>query len=496
MSNALTTQPLALAAQSHAQQIAVLDENAQLTYKQLHNKVNKLCLHLQLQGIQKHSHLMAVSENSLDLLCLQLACLQLGLLFCPVSPRFSHKEILALIQQLDCHYIWWPGSKNTESIQSCKLIKLAYTPLSSTELAQIKKLEQYSINPKQACNIILSSGSTGKPKAIVHNYQNHYFSALGAQAVIPLNLNHRWLLSLPIYHIGGMAIVMRCLLAKATIVLSSQQDLCKNIIYHQVTHLSLVATQLWRLMQQADLSQHKIEACIVGGGPVSPTLLEQAQSKGIACYISYGLSEMSSQVATAPANSQQNCGLALAHRQYKLLPSSNEIAVKGKVLAMAYYDQGFKNLSLDAQGWFHTGDIAQAPNSANTSGLIIQGRRSNMMISGGENIHPEEIERQLTQFSAIKQAVVVAKQDVEFGQRPVAIIEWNLEHPDAWRIDLIKHKLRQNLAAFKVPDEFLAWPQTLLNTQLKVKRQALEDFVAQWQQHNSHQPSLKYKGLT
>jgi len=467
------TQPLRFAALNYPQSIAVINGNSALSFSQLQGKVDLLCGQLFEQGLRPKDHIIAVSENRLELVCLQLACLQMNLLFCPVSPRFSQKEIAQLAIKLDCQYAWWPALPEGEiNLKPININLDAASVGLPTVDTTLKINTSLSINSQQACNIILSSGSTGSPKAVVHSYHNHYASAQGALHCIALSQGDRWLLSLPIYHIGGFAIVMRCLLVGATIVLSSQQDLAKQIACHKVSHLSLVATQLWRLLKVENVQLESIKACIIGGGPVSSELLDQAQKKQLPCFISYGLSEMSSQVATAKANVKQNCGQALPGRELKLVNKS-EVAVRGGTLALGYYDKGLKALPLDGEHWFLTGDLAEL----SSQGLMIKGRSSNMLISGGENIHPEEIEAHLLRLAGIASAVVVAVDNLEFGQRPVAIIEWDYQCDNLLSVEQIQLQLKAVMADFKVPDYFLTWPQSLKNKGLKPNRVALQQFA-------------------
>ena len=484
----LGQQPLFYAAQHWPEKTALITPLRTFNYRELHQQVLDIVQQLTQQGVQSGQHVMAIGENSSKLILLQLACLQMEVLFCPVSPRFTDSELQALTDKLDANWLWQPDTTRIISGQQ-RAISISISSSTNKPLLEAPS----KLKPKQACNIILSSGSSGQPKAIVHSYENHFFSAQGAQQLIPLTFDDRWLLSLPIYHIGGLAIVMRCLLAGATLVLPNQHDLAQQIRTQSITHLSLVSTQLWRLLRSDALPRaqvNNIKACIVGGGPVSSELIKQAKKQQLPCFISYGLTEMSSQVATSKANAQQNCGQALSGRELSLI--NGEICLRGKVLAIGLYHQGLAPLPLDNNGWYHSGDLAEL----NAQGLMITGRLSNLFISGGENIHPEEIERHLLELNNIKNAIVIPIDDPEFGQRPLAIIDWQEACADEqYNAQNIDQYLSQHIAKFKIPDIILHWPVHLRQTGLKPNRKQLSQFVRDWQGNQLSEPIAQLRGL-
>src|SRR5918997_356866 len=149
--------------------------------------------------------------------------------------------------------------------------------------------------------IVFTSGSAGEAKAALHTFGNHYFSAVGSNANIALAPGDRWLHSLPIYHVGGLSILFRCLLAGAAIALPEPDaQLGRSISQRRASHVSLVSTQLSRLLGDGDADLSGLEAVLMGGGPIPPSLVEEALSRGLPLHTSYGLTEMASQVTTTP----------------------------------------------------------------------------------------------------------------------------------------------------------------------------------------------------
>jgi O-succinylbenzoic acid--CoA ligase len=185
---------------------------------------------------------------------------------------------------------------------------------------------------------------------------------------------------------------------------------------------------------------------------------------------SYGSTEMSSQAtATRPGEppaALHTAGRPLAFRELALA-ADGEIMVRGRTLFRGYFEGGEVRPSRDAQGWFHTGDLGRLDADGR---LIVVGRRDSMFISGGENIHPEEIEREILGFPGMLEAIVVPVPDPEFGARPAAFLRTaDGALPDVAAVDRF---LRGALPGFKVPRRYLPWPN--LGEGVKPDRRALE----------------------
>ena len=306
------------------------------------------------------------------------------------------------------------------------------------------------MNPDAWSTIIFTSGSSGFPKAVVHTLANHFFSALGANKIMPLKPGDRWLMSLPLFHVGGLAILFRSLLSGSSIVIPAiKKTLIQNIEENQITHLSLVPTQLQRLLKtgKGRNSLHKLKLILLGGSAIPESLMEHSSKLGLKLRTTYGSTEMASQVATSsPVKTKKGwlaAGEVLPFREVRISPQ-NQIELRGKTLFCGYLSESGLNQPFDNQGWFSSGDTGYLIKKNNETNLqkidlenktkspqlaekndylIVTGRKDSMFISGGENIHPEEIELSLLQFPAIERAAVVAVKDPEFGQRPVAFVK-------------------------------------------------------------------------
>lgn len=318
--------------------------------------------------------------------------------------------------------------------------------------------------------ILFTSGSTKQPKAVAHSLRTLFASAQASNRNIPLSKDDRWLQSLALWHIGGLAIAFRTLLAGATWVpRDKNQSLGEQIQSDNITHISVVSTQLYRLLQESTVDLSSLKGVLVGGGPIPDRLITQASHLPV--HTTYGMTELGSQLCTtppvAPAETLNTAGYPL-HGWEVRISTSGEICARGTPLFLGYFKDGALQQPFDKDGFFHTGDQGIIDDQGR---LVVLGRCDQMFISGGENIHPEEIERCLCDLPGVEAALVLAIDHHEYGKRPVALIK------GAISLSIIENHLDAHLPRFKHPDQFRVWPQDL-PTQ-KPKRTLAQKYFAQ-----------------
>lgn len=308
--------------------------------------------------------------------------------------------------------------------------------------------------------ILDTSGSSGPPKQAALSLFNLVQSALGAIDTLNLESRDRYLLSLPLYHVGGIGIAMRTFCAGATLVLTSS-PLERAIDQFKITHLSCVPTQLYRLLQHPT-TLPSLKALLLGGAPIGTQLFDTGRSQGLPLMPTYGMTEMSSMI-TCSRSSLFSLGQTLPGRELKI-GTNGQILVRGNTLFLGYITKEGYDSPTDSEGWLHTGDLG-----AQISGnLFVRGRKDNLFISGGENIHPEEIEQALCNLGSILEAIVVPKPDPEWGARPVAFVNFG-DHPPL-SLEDIREQLSEVLPRYKLPIDLKLLPRS---TRLKPSRQGL-----------------------
>ena len=438
------TLPIVIASERTGDSFAFRDEQRTVSYRQLVADVERQAHYIARFNISKGDHVLLARGNTYETLVNLWAVWWLGAVACVVSGRFSLKQSMAIREQLQ----WKPFMPRElwRGEGSCVCVHDGESP----------------------ATIVLSSGSTGTPKAIVHSLDAHIASAEGAATNMPLRPGDRWLWSLPVYHVSGLSIVVRCAVAGATLVALDGQLTARKLAENGITHLSLVSTQLRRLLEQDGFPDPALQGVLVGGSSVPRSLIDAARARGVSAHTTYGMTETASQVTTSTASCDpRTSGRVLPNRELKI--QSGEIFVRGGTLCMGYWRERAIEPVTDNDGWFHTGDLGEL----SEDGLLtVVGRIDNMFVSGGENIYPEAIERALLQLEGITQAIVVPREDEEFGARPVAFVEGDLSLSATW-----KQGLSEKLRRFEIPDTFLAWPKEV-GSGIKPSRRVLRELAA------------------
>jgi len=446
------------------QQTAIKLAGQDISYAELSQRVIALGEQLRAAGIIEGEPLACIAVNNLEMICLYWACIDIGVIFFPISPRFPLAQIQGLADTYRIRYFW---SSEISALQNCRQLNLHFNS-ESCGLVQ-------PIDFARPANVVLTSGSSGFPKAAVHCLANHIANAEGARSLIPLEQGDAWLLSLPLFHIGGLAILNRCALVGACVVMPDQTlSLSQQIDQDKLTHMSLVPAQLSKLLADTNSQLNSIKALLLGGGAVSLDLLAQLKQRNIVSYTSYGMTEMGSQITTGPALSDGSSGKLLPKRELKI--EDGVIWVRGECLFMGYLTANCIESSVDPDGWFYTKDRGEWDENGN---LHILGRIDNMFICGGENIQPEEIEAALKQHPEIDDAIVFAQPDPIFGNLPAAIIRGSITRNIGAKTAELEAFLADKIARFKRPRHYYPWPEDSEQTGLKVNRKTLVAHINQ-----------------
>ncbi len=322
--------------------------------------------------------------------------------------------------------------------------------------------------------LTLTSGSSGKPKAIVHSIQNHLANAESVCELVQFERSNSWLLSLPLFHVSGQGIVWRWLLMGATLWINEDKVEFFELLA-QVSHCSLVPTQLQRYLNaERHSSENSVQKFLLGGTVIPAELIKQAKNRNIVTFSGYGMTEMASTICAA--QDEIDCvGKPLKGREVKIV--EGEIWVKGSSLALGYWQKNGEILPLVNQvGWLQTKDRGHWNERGQ---LVIEGRFDNMFISGGENIQPEEVEKILYQSGLVKQIFVLPKSDVEFGQRPIAVVEF-LESFTLQAVEKLQYFANQHLEKFKQPVAYLPLEaEKFQHGSIKISRKQLIDSLPQ-----------------
>jgi O-succinylbenzoic acid--CoA ligase len=291
---------------------------------------------------------------------------------------------------------------------------------------------------------ILTSGTSGHPRPVGLTYGNHLWSAVGSAFNLGVDPGDRWLCCLPLYHVGGLEIPMRSVIYGTGAVVHDGFDtdrVAESLERDEVTLASLVTTQLVRLMR-AGVDLSKPRAILVGGGPVPLDVLEEAVGRGVSVVQTYGLTETASQVTTLALQDARrklgSAGRPLLTTHLRIF--DGEICVQGPVVAPGCADE---------DGWLHTGDLGRIDDEGF---LYVEDRLGDVIVSGGENVLPTEVEEVLLRHPDVTDAAAVGRADAEWQEAVEAVVVLR-EGAAAGAVELRDH-CAESLARYKVPKRF------------------------------------------
>jgi len=286
-------------------------------------------------------------------------------------------------------------------------------------------------DPDAVHTLISTSGTTGAPKAVELTYANHAASALASADALGVQPGDRWLSPLPLHHVGGLNVLIRSAINRTTVVLHERFDADRvraTLEGGEVTLASLVPTMLARLRDAGLREARGLRAIALGGGPVPHGLLDWAAEAGIPVVPVYGMTETCSQiVAGSPGRPLAGVQLEIAR--------DGEILARGPMVAPG---------AVAADGWLHTGDLGRLDEEGR---LHVLGRLKELIVTGGENVAPLEVEQALLAHPAVVDAGVAGLEDAEWGEAITAFVVLG-EPADA---EELRAWCRKRLEPFKVP---------------------------------------------
>ncbi|MBP9642134.1 MAG: o-succinylbenzoate--CoA ligase [Budvicia sp.] len=436
---------------------AIIRGQQAVSWRQLIGEVNSVSAGFYRSGVRCGDGVALRGKNSPEFLVAYLAVLQLGARVLPLNPQLPVSLQAQLFPLLNIDFGWC--TQNTE--WPADIVSLSYqTTFNDAVIANAIA----SWPSEQGVTMTLTSGSSGLPKAVVHRVEAHLANASGLLQMMQFDAQDRWLLSLPLFHVSGQGVLWRWLLKGATLVQRDMHPLADAL--SGCTHASLVPTQLWRLLEHSS-DGLALKQVLLGGAAIPVELTDRAARQGISCWCGYGMTEMASTVCAKRANQTSGVGIPLPGREMRIV--DQEIWLRGSGQASGYWRNGKIQPFTDVDSWFHTRDRGEWRDGE----LHIFGRMDNLFFSGGEGIQPEDIERVLVNHPQVDQVFVVPVDDIEFGQRPVAVIDTGVE------LDLAQLSgwLQGRIAKFQIPDAFYLLPAELKNGGIKISRLAVREWV-------------------
>ncbi len=463
------------------------------TFEQLDLLASRFCHYLHENKIVRGNHVGILMPNALPTVCCIFALGRIGATLVPLNTRLTPKELSWQIENAGCSAILCTTYLEEIAVAATQgQIPVHTLPQPAVEFEAM--LAPYPTRFEPIANedstspqaIVFTSGTTGFPKGVVISYANHFYSASGSAARLGTQLNDRWLSCLPLYHVGGLAVLFRSCLYGTAVILQDGFDVqavLDSLREEAVTLMSLVPTMLDRLLQ-AGLSRAKapsLRLILLGGASAPPHLLAVAAKTELPIAVTYGLTETTSQVATMepdrvllkPGSAGKPLTLAtiaIVDDFGRDLPhdTPGEIVVSGPMVMGGYYNDPVATLDKLHYGRLHTGDIGYLDDEGD---LWVLDRRSDLIISGGENVYPAEVERILQEYPGVSQVCVIGLPHTEWGQQVTAVVV--PRNPDLFDKANLLVFSRTQLAGYKQPKLVFIVDQLPQTGSGKVNRRAV-----------------------
>ncbi|TGY64326.1 o-succinylbenzoate--CoA ligase [Limosilactobacillus reuteri] len=452
-------------------QIAIDDGNERLSFAELKKQVEVLVG--KIDHLNPGSRVGLLATNTLMSYKLALAIMCSGRTIVWLNWRLAGEELERQIKDsglqlcLVENSLWRSGMTNPFKSYSAFLI----TSADPGELIPVFK-------SNWVASIMYTSGTTGKPKGVLQTFGNHFYSAVSSALNLGLSSADKWLCVAPIFHISGFSIIMRGLIYGMTVRLVEKfgaEEIERILANETVTIMSVVPFMLKKLIQQQNKTNTHYNSAfrcmLLGGGTIDRETLEICLQRSIPVVQCYGMTETCSQiVALRSADALLKLGSVgqpLFSTQLKL-SKDGEILLKTPALTPGYLNLPDKLPSKMIDGWYRTGDIGHLDKEGY---LYIDGRADEMLISGGENIFPQEVEQVYQRYPQINEVAVVGQTDPVWGQVPVAFV---VSDRRLSTTKLMNYGY-EHLARYKVPQHYIFVSELPKNASGKIRRFMLRE---------------------
>ena len=438
---------------------ALMARSARWSRAQLLDAADSLALALHSNGLGEGSRVACLLDEDAPAVVLIHAARRLGVVHVPLNRRASVPELRAQLAAAAVDGLLCDKANEAKAREAASdgLVPQRVEALLAGAPCAVPPTLRDRIDLGAPATVVFTSGTTGRPKGAVLTHDNQRASAHAWAALLRPRPGDRWLLCVPLFHVAGLAIVTRATRWGAAVEVLERFDVAavSARIDDGVSHLSLVATQLHELLaaRAGRPVPPTLRGILLGGGPISPDLLLRARDAGYPVFTTYGMTETASGVAIGGGDratlADPTAGRALPGVELRIA-DDGEILVRGEMVFDGYLDDlAATARALPGDGWLHTGDHG----SIDADGLLrVEARAHDLIISGGENISPAEVEAVLESHPAVAEAAVVGVGDARWGMVPKAmvVIAAGADPSDE---ELERH-CRGQLAGYKVPASF------------------------------------------
>ncbi|MDF2681805.1 MAG: O-succinylbenzoate-CoA ligase [Brevibacillus sp.] len=461
------------------EKLAVVYKNRRLTYHEFNSRINRLAHAFVELGVSRGDRVVGILPNGNEILEAMFACAKLGAVFVPINFRLSPEEVAYILIDADArlflHHESYSHLYDTISHRvAVKQVIFVGEPLRSGEYRyealmgnQADHEPDVEVTEDEVHLMMYTSGTTGRPKGAMLTHANTQWNAIHALLAFSLLETDRSLAVAPLFHIGAMNIFTLPLLYRGgTVVIDDQFEprrALATIEQEKITCVFMVPAMWLAVMHVPEFESYQLESLrlnLSGGAPTPLTVIEFFQRKGIPFVEGFGLTETAPIVAIvdAPNAVRKNgsVGRAVMHMDVRIaddhgkivpLGDVGELVVRGPNVMKGYWNKPEESEAALKDGWFHTGDLARIDDEGF---LYIVDRKKDMIITGGENVYPVEVEQVLYRHPLIREAAVIGVPDEQWGESVKAIVALK-DDTHSLSIEDLRAFCEGKLARFKFP---------------------------------------------
>ena len=477
------TKRAAISANSEA--FVEFERNRRFTFAELNQRSNRTANSLLAMGIGPGDRVATLLKNGIEFIESYYAIAKIGAVMVPVNWRLVANEIDYIVDDAGASALIYDADfdDTVSTVQSRNNATLGHylrvnainagkppsfaSDYDQTTLAASSDEPICRTGDDDLLFIMYTSGTTGHPKGVMQSHNCMLWAELTSMSTSDMRGDDRFLLPMPMFHVGCLVPASQLVHKGATGIIMRDIDMglmFKAIEQERVTITMSVPALLQFMLLAPERAQHDISSIrwiATGAAPVPVSLLKQYEEIGIALYQAYGLTESCGPgTLLLPDDAEAkvgSCGKPQMHTEAKVVhsdgnevtPGSDEVGeliLSGKHMMLGYWNKPEATAEAMRDGWLYTGDLC----TVDEDGFItICDRKKDMIISGGENIYPAELENVLAACSEVQEAAVIGVASEKWGETPLAII---VAAPGTQpTAESIKAYCRDNLAGYKVP---------------------------------------------
>ncbi len=508
-----------------SQKVALIFRERQITWGELEIMVDRLALAFIDLGIRRGDMVVILFPNRPEFIITLLAAARLGAVSVPVSERLRRKEIEYILRQTEAkaavsvsefwgfsfsdlfqelreiiptlkHVIVSGPRRHPGELILEELVAHEWEKRYSGDYYQQVYVREFPVEADDLLEIIFTSGTTGTPKGVMHTHNTRCRSALGTATSIGLKADDVWLIMVPLSHTTALvnAFYSSVIKGSCQVLLETWnvEEAMKEITRHRVTLPIGVPTMPIMMLQRPDFDQYdfsSVRAMVLAGAPLPVEVARQIIEK-MGCYVTsaYGMTETAMSnitrlddpvevVCETVGRPQPGMEHKVVDEKRRIVPIGlkGEACARGQNVCIGYFKDPERTAqTIDEKGWIYSGDLATMDENGN---LRIVGRIKDIIVRGGENISPTEIEDILYTLPKVAQVSVVAISDERLGEKTCACII-----PKSGELitqEEVKAFFKDKVAHFKIPDRVELMSEFPTTPSGKIKKNVLRETMAE-----------------